>query len=167
MTTLAVTGHRPDKAHQFDPWSQASHTRLREFARGELRRLQPSRVITGMALGFDLAIADACALDGIPFVAAVPCDNQERKWTPYWQSTYQFLLANAAEVHVVSPGPYQGWKMLRRNVWMLEQLGPGDKLLALWDGSSGGTGHCCKSAENMQITMENCWERWKEFRGLC
>jgi uncharacterized phage-like protein YoqJ len=166
MTTIAVTGHRPDKCHVRDPWSLRSADKLTEFAKLELERLEPDRVITGMALGWDLSIAAAAWNLKIPYVAAVPCDNQQSRWTPYWQSAYETLLRDAAAVVVVSPGPYAAWKMLRRNVWMLEQITePEDVLLALWDGSSGGTGHCCSKAMHFGRRIENCWERWKEYRA--
>ncbi len=74
-----------------------------------------TRVVTGMAPGWDLALAHAAVLAGVPFTAAVPCDAQESRWLAPSQAYYRRLLALSANVVVVSPGGYEPWKMQVRN----------------------------------------------------
>lgn len=70
---IAFTGHRPDKLGGYSP---EADRRLVAFARRLVVALQaryaPERFISGMALGWDMAVAEACASKGLPFIAAVP-----------------------------------------------------------------------------------------------
>ena len=110
-----------------------------------------------MALGWDLALAHASVLTGIPFTAAVPCDAQESRWPPSSQAYYRRLLTLSDDVVVVSPGGYKPWKMQVRNEWMVDQC---DLLLALWDGSRGGKANCCWYAQRIERPIENLWREW-------
>ncbi len=67
---IAVTGHRPDKLGGF---SEDVHHRLVRFAKETLSKIPRDNltIVTGMALGWDIAIADACDQVGIPFLAAI------------------------------------------------------------------------------------------------
>ena len=104
-----------------------------------LRTLRPAWGITGMALGVDQDFAQACADLGVPFTAAVPCTGQDATWPDTSRRYYKHLLACAAEIFVVSPGPYAPWKMQKRNEWMVDHA---DEVLAVWNGSAGGTANC-------------------------
>jgi uncharacterized phage-like protein YoqJ len=157
-TILAVTGHRPAK---LGGYSDDVNSRLCSFARAELVTSQPLTVITGMALGWDQAIARACVDLGIPFVAAVPFDGQESRWPPLSRAAYRALVSLAAEVVVVSPSGFATRKaMHRRNQYMVDR---GARVLALWDGSSGGTGHCVGYAITKRKPIDNCWTRWTRW----
>jgi len=155
---LAVTGHRPDKLLGY---GKAARDALEAFAITELQRLKPSQVITGMALGWDTAIAEAAAKLSIPFIAAVPFVGQERTWPAEAKAQYRGLLREAKEVHVVCPGGYSASKMQMRNEWMVGRCA---KLLALWNGSPGGTSNCIAYAESLRCSVENCWDR---FQSRC
>ena len=159
---MAVTGHRPDKVGGYG--DDAFH-RLFVVARNELARLNPEEVITGMALGWDQAVAEAAGRLGIPYVAAVPCVGQDRIWPKESQARYNALLTRAKEVKVVTDGPYAAWKMIARNKWMVDNC---DEVLALWDGFRGpngeyvgGTGSCVEYATGKKKTIHNAWESWK------
>ena len=141
----AFTGHRPDKLGGWDPLHPIVG-RVKRAIRHALIELWPTEVISGMALGVD-QWADQEAVDlGIPFVAALPCDHPEAPWPLPSQERYRALLAKAARVHVVRPGPYHSWKMDRRNEWMVDNC---DLLLAVWDGSRGGTANCVAYARQV------------------
>jgi len=58
---LAVTGHRPEKLGGYGP---AVAERLFNLASSELQGLRPEYVLTGMAIGWDQAVADACQGSG-------------------------------------------------------------------------------------------------------
>lgn len=153
---LAVTGHRPDKLGGYGPAAQYN---LLLFALDYLREAAPNEVITGMALGWDLAVADAAAELAIPFTAAVPFTEQERPWTPDQQVRYRDLLRRAARVHYPDPGPYALWKYQARNVWMVDSC---DRLGALWNGTSGGTKNCVEYAARVGRPVDQLWPRWRQ-----
>ena len=156
MTVVATTGHRPEK---LGGHSLSTEDRLRRLAVRELRRLSPDGVISGMALGWDTAIAQAADELGIRFIAAIPFRGQESVWPAESKKRYQSLLAKAKIVVEVSAPPYAAWKMQRRNVWMVDHC---DFLLALWDGSDGGTANCLAYAKARQRGVETVWDRWLE-----
>lgn len=142
---IAFTGHRPDKLGDWDPLHPVV-AQVKKSIRHALAARWPAKVISGMALGVDQWAAQEAVDLGIPFVAAVPCDNHEARWPLPSKERYHALLAKAAEVVVVRPGPYHEWKMDRRNEWMVDNC---DLLLAVWDGSSGGTANCVRYAESV------------------
>ncbi|WP_372395190.1 SLOG family protein (plasmid) [Azospirillum sp. HJ39] len=152
---VAGTGHRPQKLGGF---GRATQARLLMLASCWLTaRPDVTRVISGMALGWDLALAHTAVLAGIPFTAAVPCDAQESRWPAPSQAYYRRLLTLSDDVVVVSPGGYEPWKMQVRNEWMVDRC---DLLLALWDGSRGGTANCCWYSERVERPIENLWDEW-------
>lgn len=151
MTIIAGTGHRLNKlvAH-------ASRSELSGFAVMVLTsKFKPTRVISGMALGWDMALAEAALGLGIPLVAAVPFKGQESVWPQDAQRRYAALLGLAAEVvYVCKPG-YEAWKYQRRNEWMTDRC---DVLLALWNGTPGGTANCVRYAQKKGKKIVNVWD---------
>jgi len=111
-----------------------------------------------MALGWDQALAYASVELKVPFIAAVPCDGQERMWPPKSQALYKKLLEKAEKIEVVCPGPYEAWKMQKRNCWMVDNA---EIIFALWDGSKGGTGNCIEYAEKQKKRIINFFDIWK------
>lgn len=149
------TGHRPDKTGGYSPEAEA---RLRNFAVEILRERWPSKVISGMALGWDLALADAAIMLGIPFIAAIPFLGQESRWPEASQAHYRATLSRAAEIVIVCEGGYAAWKMQKRNEFLVNNC---DLLLALWNQSEGGTANCVRYAEGKKPIL-NVWDRWLE-----
>lgn len=151
MNRLAATGHRPDKlggygAHVDD--------RLRKLAFDFLAVEMPDEAISGMALGWDMAFAEAALLLGIPLVAAVPFAGQESKWPAASQARYRSILERAARVVTVCDGGYSPVKMTARNEWMVDTC---DMVVALWNGSPGGTGNCVAYARRQNRPVINLW----------
>lgn len=153
---LACTGHRPSK---LGGYGEGVRERLVELASDSLGRLAPERVITGMALGWDQAVAEAAILRGLPFIAAIPFAGQEKVWPAASQERYRKMLKLAMEVAYVSPPGYAGWKMMERNKWMVYRA---DVILALWDGSPGGTANCVRYAESVGKKVVDVWGEWKQ-----
>lgn len=148
---IAATGHRPEKLGGYSP---EVANRLRLLAHRYLVDNRPEFVISGMALGWDQAVAVAALLAGIPFVAAIPFRGQESRWPEHSQRAYHELLAQAVKV-VDTGGPgYAVWKMQKRNEWMVDRA---SKLVALWDGSEGGTANCLAYARKKDKMIENLW----------
>jgi uncharacterized phage-like protein YoqJ len=114
-----------------------------------LRELAPEFAITGMAIGIDQDFALECVSLAIPFVAAVPFEGQECRWPEAAQREYRRLLGLASKIVYVSDPGYENWKMHKRNKWMSDEVGESGVVLAVWDGSDGGTGSCVKYARSV------------------
>lgn len=152
---LSVTGHRPDK---LGGYSEQNRIELVDFAKKQLTKFRPSMVLCGMAIGWDLAIAEAAASLAIPFVACVPCEGQASKWPQESRARYDSLIKRAADVAMMPGGPYSAWKMQARNMYMVDRS---NRLLALWNGSAGGTKNCVDYAIKVDRDWSNCWDEWK------
>lgn len=159
---VGVTGHRP---HKLGGWNRGVHDALGAFALDLLQHERPQGVITGMALGWDQAVAVACVRLGIPFVAAVPFEGQESRWNDQQQGDYEKLLLCASQVQIVSEREAVAeagipWAMQKRNEWIVDNS---LRLLALWDGSSGGTANCVSYARYGRREIKNVWPEWAEW----
>ena len=155
---VAVTGHRPkssglvkismsDTDLDTPDWDGVGlySAVIRHWMQQKIKSLKATSAITGMALGVDTLWAEEAIKAGLPVTAAVPCDNQERQWAKPSQRRYQEILAHPlVTLHVVNPGSYAAWKMQARNTWMVDHC---EALLAVWDGSPGGTSNCVNYAK--------------------
>jgi uncharacterized phage-like protein YoqJ len=150
------SGHRPDK---LGGYSDQVAARLESLAWCWLagHRTSVSFVVSGMALGWDQALARASVAARVPFHAYVPFKGQETMWPKASQQAYHDLLAQAARVvYVCEPG-FASWKMQRRNQAMVDA---GTHGLVLWDGTSGGTRNCLQYADLKQKQYTNLWKEW-------
>lgn len=148
---LSGTGHRPDKLNrEYDlegPYCSHITREMQKY----FKLLQPSKIISGMALGYDQLLALFSIEQGIPVLAAVPCDNQEKLWPKKSQDRYhQILKHKLVTTYVVCPGPYNAGVMNVRNEWMCDHS---NLLLACWDGTSGGTANCIKYARKIGMDI--------------
>jgi uncharacterized phage-like protein YoqJ len=141
------------------PYEPEFTTRLIQLAEYSLIKLAPDLVISGMALGWDQAVANAAVRLKIPFHAFVPCLEQESCWPVKSREEYQLLLSHADECHYTIKAVYPGpWCMQKRNEEMVDAS---DKVLALYDGSTfGGTFNCLTYANKKSVPAVNSWNRW-------
>lgn len=151
---VAATGHRPDK---LGGYSAVIADKLEALAAEELFKRKPGTVITGMALGWDQAVGWAAKALRIPFHAYIPFLGQESKWPRHSRAKYIELLSYADEIVVCSPGDYAPQKMHIRNERMIDVC---DEVLALWNGSPGGTEACLVYARARSRPIHNCWDIW-------
>lgn len=143
LTIVGVTGHR-QLLH--------SHQAVSLVSGNLLTTLGATEVITGMALGFDQIIAEVCLAMGIPFIAAIPCKDQEKLWTKPQQEKYHLLLSQASRLVMVDEGEYAPWKMMKRNQWIVDNC---VQMLSYWNGSKeGGTAHCLRYAKQQKRPVE-------------
>lgn len=139
--------------------------RLYDLATMVLIDRSPRRVISGMQLGWDLAIAEAaCSLD-IPYIAAIPFEAHVLHWSQDDIRHYSRLVDQASEVVFVTPGD---WTVVprvayqRRNEWIVNNC---DRLIALWDGTASGTKNCIDYAIKIGRPWENVWNLWRPSRA--
>lgn len=151
------TGHRPSK---LGFWTYKEFPELIRFAEQNLRNYNPQKVISGMALGWDQALAHAALNLDIPLVAAVPFKGFETRWPQLEQDKLSEILSRAQDVVYVSKPGYAAWKMQKRNEWMVDN---GTLGFVLWDGSKGGTANCVIYAHKKGAEMVDLWDEWEKF----
>jgi len=143
----AITGHRPNKlGNEYDlvgPYTNFVKKNIFEW----LDENKPEKIISGMALGVDQIWAICGIRMSIPVMAAIPCAGQESKWPQKSIDLYNNILnSKLVEKHFISSGRYTSDCMQNRNEWMVNNC---NVLIAVWDGSSGGTANCVKYAESI------------------
>jgi uncharacterized phage-like protein YoqJ len=160
MTTICGTGHRPPKLGGYSP---AVFETLITLAGEWLDTNMPDggTVISGMALGWDQALAAATLRRrkrGFRLHAYIPFVGQADAWPTASHAVYQHIMTKAARIVVVSEGGYSPEAMQRRNERMVDDS---EMVLALWDGSPGGTGNCVRYAEKVGKPVANLWELYQ------
>jgi len=181
MKVIAATGHRPTKLHLSGPYLEENHQKLVRFAEYTIKHLITKygefTAMSGMAQGWDQAWAEAALNLGLPLIAACACQNQDSVWHDHKvRVRYQDILNRASEIVVVHEGSYRSNPncLQERNEYMVDNC---DVLVALWDGSRGGTSNCIDyvdraikrqlSLPNPQpryVIVENVWAYWDNFR---
>ena len=127
----------------------------------ELRQIQPSLVLTGMARGFDLVLGLAALELNIPYGAVIPCADQAGRWSEPLQEAWRTVRRGAAWETILAPH-YTPGCMLARNRWMVEHC---THVLACWDGEpGGGTAQCLAAAWLLGRPWRNTWTRWTVYR---
>ena len=155
---VAGTGHRPPK---LGGYGEPVLARLISFAGMVLKHYKPDRVISGMALGWDTALALAALELKIPLTAAVPCKGQQLRWPEHSIKRY-FEILDKAEHTVILAEAYHRKCMQLRNEYMVDNS---DYLLALWDGSHGGTYNCVKYG--LKKPHYQVIQLWPEYEKFC
>jgi uncharacterized phage-like protein YoqJ len=144
--TVAFTGHRPPKIGGYND-NNPQRKQIRSDMYAELSKLKEFydiTVITGGALGVDTDAAEVAYLLEIPYIVGVPCQGHSSKWPAASRTAYEKMLSLAKEVVLVTDAPYSNDCMQIRNMWMVDRCG---LLIAVWDGSSGGTANCVRYAD--------------------
>ena len=155
---VAGTGHRPEK---LGGYSKDIFNSLVLIAEKSLKSLKPTKVISGMALGWDQALAQASINLNIPLIAAIPFTNQDKVWIDSSKTYYKELLSKASEiVNVSNDNDYNIKYMQLRNEWMVDNC---DVLLAMFDGTNGGTANCINYAEQKKKTIINVYSDFKKL----
>lgn len=174
MKILSATGHRPNKLGGYDTETKDT---LVTFAELVIMDWQPEKIISGVALGWDMAIAIAAINCNVPLVCAVPFRDQWKRWTSEDIKIYQEILKKASEIiyvdelegyecSEVSVGKYHVEKMQLRNEWMVDNS---DGILALWNATAGGTKNCVDYAKCRYDFPKDkiiyLWESWSNFKN--
>ncbi len=143
---VCFTGHRPDKVGGYDEANEIAE-KVKSFLRAEIIKLKAEgylAFISGMALGIDQWAAEIVLEDPeLTLIAAVPCKGQESKWPESSRARYNEIIKRAHRIHYVAES-YAPWVMQERNKFMVDKS---EIVVAVWDGSSGGTANCVKYAK--------------------
>lgn len=165
MNIVAVTGHRPNKLGGYD---KQTRLMLEGYARRVIHDENPDLVITGMALGWDQAVGQACVDLTLPFVAALPFATHGDNWPAEARSRYDRLLQRARSATRV--WEIAKYRMLtieqaldQRNWFMVDQC---SSLLALYNGEKkGGTANCVRYAKLKDRMIVNVWHGLDDYRA--
>lgn len=145
-TTAAFTGHRT-----YD--GRADEALRRTIAALYDRGIR--NFLSGMAVGFDLAAAEAvldcrAARPGMRLVAVIPFRGQERSFSPADRERYGRIAAAADETAVLAPGYRTGCYAVRNN-YLVDHA---SVLVAWYDGSPGGTRYTVRRAERRGLELQ-------------
>lgn len=150
---IAITGHRPDKlgGYHKNPITVGVYKLLDGMVRTQKAHDPRLILMSGMALGADTMWAIIARELSLPLIAAIPFEGQDSKWFQPAKDLYWDLRRYADStapsggmVKIVSPGGYSSRKMQARNEWMVDRC---DRLVAVFDGSSGDTANCVAYAK--------------------
>ena len=148
--TCCFTGHRPDKL----PWgTDERDPRCLALKKSIARELEGlylrgyRHFISGMAQGVDMYAAEIVLelKAEYPFItleAAIPCETQAAKWSEPLRDRY-YKIAELCDHETMLQKQYTSDCMQKRNQYMVDHA---DILLAVWDGTSSGTGSTVRYA---------------------
>jgi len=157
---VVVTGHRPNKLPGKYNWAHPSNVDIMKWMTKQLRLFkyhydEHITACTGMALGVDQMFAHVCLALAVNYIAFVPCKGQEKVWPAYSQKEYKKYLETASKVIYVHDEPYYDGCMQERNRamrdWALEDKA--SALLAVWNGTPGGTANMIKICKSKKIEI--------------
>lgn len=151
---VAGTGHRLQGVYH-----GRTKRELRWYARESIVAWQPDLVISGMALGWDQAVALAAIDLGLPFMAILPFEGMESRWEPDTRAEFKWIRERAASELVMRPA-YCPESYDERNEAMVDRA---DVMLALWDGrKGGGTFNCLRYAVGQRKRIVQLWQGWQD-----
>lgn len=133
---VGITGHRPKRilAEDIYNWKNPKAVEIRKWMVEKLLDIKEQAdkenkqvvVANGMALGVDLWFAAVCVKLNVPFIAFLPCKNQDKLWGEEYKRLYKKALSKASEIRYTTNEDYKEPKcMLDRNEqmssWLSEQ----------------------------------------------
>jgi uncharacterized phage-like protein YoqJ len=149
LTILAGSGHRLGGVYH-----GRLKRELRHFAREKIVSLGATEIVSGMALGWDQAVALAAIDLQIPFVAVIPFYGMESKWQPDMRAEFDWIRERAKTEVEFSMDAYQ-----KRNEFMVDYA---DGVMGLWDGRKhGGTFNCLRYAHEKGRRVHHLWQDWQ------
>lgn len=175
MIKVCFTGHRPNKLGGYD-WNTHKNKdimiELESIIISIVNKYQNEdiRFICGGALGIDQMAFHICnnlksKFNRISLELAIPFKQQANAWIDESVKIYELQKSQADIVTYVDTidkyiikgyevDKYYPAKMQKRNEYMVNQS---DIVVAVWDGSSGGTGNCVRYAKkiNKEIIFLN------------
>ena len=149
--TCCVTGNRPQKF----PWKYGEGKEHKKYLVKMTRQIENliesgyTYFISGGAVGVDMDFAEAVLQakkqhKDIVLEIAVPCRNQDLKWSKDDKRRYAEILSYADIVNILSEN-YTSFCMQKRNEYMVNKS---DLVIAFWNGEeSGGTWNTINYAE--------------------
>lgn len=162
MKKVMVTGHRPQTLNKLMRYNDFNDIPFMEYVDAlnyeidDCIRKGYDYFICGGAIGVDSDFAEIVLHqkgynENLKLEIAVPCDNQDLKWTYEDKAKYRDILESADVVHQVGK-QYTADCMHKRNMYMVDNS---DLVLAFWNGEEkGGTYFTIKYAQSVGKPIE-------------
>lgn len=152
---IVFTGHRPTKLGGYDP--NPLRTKVKKAMLKEVNEVIAKYgdthevvIIWGGALGVDQWAAHLANHLGLRHTAFLPFEGFDVKWPKSSRDELAELLTTCAKVRYISEPGYSAKKMMDRNIAMIDKA---DTVIAVWDGSSGGTSNAVGYARNRKANL--------------
>ena len=152
LRRVCFTGHRPEKLNIAEIEVK---DRLRKAIQQSIRD-GFTTFISGMARGVDMWAAEIVLEerennDNIKLICASPFEGFEKSWSFNERQRYNYILQNADYIKYVC-SHYSRQCFQIRNVWMVDHSA---RVIAVYNGESGGTRNTIKYALNNSIEIHN------------
>ena len=155
LRRVCFTGHRPEKLN-------FSEKEVRNKLRNAIRRSVKdgyTTFISGMARGVDMWAAEIVIEErkknnNIKLICASPFEGFEKSWSFDEKQRYNYVLQNADYIKYVC-SHYSRQCFQIRNVWMVDHSA---RVIAAYNGESGGTRNTIRYAENKKVEIYNILE---------
>ena len=148
MYKVMVTGHRPQKLNR------SAIPKIKLVLLDRVKELHEQHndleLITGMALGVDTWFAEVAIKLDIPLHAVLPFEGQDKRWKYRDRTKYRYILDNTSSITICNSA-FSRQSYLDRNIAMVEMA---DECIAVWDGSTSGTGHAVNVAKVKGIYVD-------------
>ena len=149
--TACFTGHRLIGRDVLPHLSQVLDERLEQWYQAGYRTF-----ISGGALGFDTLAAERvsvlrCARPDVRLVLALPCADQDARWTAVERAHFQRMRYLADQVRVLAPF-YDAGCMHARNRFMVDQS---SLCICFFRYAGGGTQYTVSYALRNHVTIHN------------
>ena len=165
MNEIFVSGPRPQNLglRNLDPFSDEAFDRLIDFVTPHLQKVRekyPDVIVkSGMALGFDQAVAMACYIEGIPFRAVIPGGWQPSKWNGEQIRRWEQLIhVSESVVDLNLSAESYAKSLMARNTELIKNS-IGGIILNL---GSPGTLDTVKKCAKMGVRFLDLGQKWKE-----
>lgn len=150
----AFTGHRPEKLPFGENEQDKRCIDLKATLRAEIEKLIEEGVthfLCGMARGVDTFAAEAVLelklkYPQITLESVIPYENQAINWNESDRERY-YDIASKCDKETMLQTKYTKGCLHRRNEYMVNNA---DILLAVWDGTLGGTGYTVNYAKRKE-----------------
>lgn len=158
---IALTGHRPNKLFGYNlnhPSYQRMMTYLEGIIESALAQCQRVTIRTGMALGADtvwalaaLKVKERLGAEShrLTLVAHIPFETQPNAWiSQVDKDRWAWIRSQCDEEFITYRGRIATHK--EAGQWLNQRnrdmIGPATHVVAIWDGSRGGTGNAVADA---------------------
>ena len=156
--TVCFTGHRPQNLsfgfNEDHPDCTVLKHELEKTVRMLIEEKDAAHFISGAALGVDMWAMEIVLklkeeYPDITLEAAVPCRTQSLRWSDASKARYNNLLSLCDKVTLLQE-EYTPGCMMHRNRYMVDSS---DFVIAVWNGSSSGTGNTVRYALKNRKTV--------------
>lgn len=153
MKTCSFTGHR-----RIEPLHEKTLPELLSRAVNYAYENGCRRFIAGGALGFDTLAAREVikyriSHPDVSLVLALPCVNQDERWSARQRDAYSYVLSSANEVVYISE-EFTDTCMKDRNRYLVEEA---DVLIAYASRSASGAGQTVRMAKKRGVQVYNLY----------